>query len=80
MKFSTKRYISIKINSMYITRDALSLRYHRIDYKKGGHFNQRHNKVRDALGDLAAIVYKDVVRKPIVQEADDSSASIRRVR
>ena len=80
MKFSTKRYISIKINSMYITRDALSLRYHRIDYKKGGLVNQRHNKVRDALGDLAAIVYKDVVRKPIVQEADDSSASIRRVR
>ena len=77
MKFSTKRYISIKINSMYITRDALSLRYHRIDYKKGGLVNQRHNKVRDALGDLAAIVYKDVVRKPIVQEADDSS--IRRV-
>ena len=45
--------------------------------KKGGLVNQRHNKVRDALGDLAAIVYKAVVRKPIVQEADDSS--IRRV-
>ena len=30
-------------------------------------------KCRDALGDLAAIVYKDVVREPIVQEADDSS-------
>ena len=29
--------------------------------------------MRDALGDLAAIVYKDVVREPIVQEADDSS-------
>ena len=28
--------------------------------------------MRDALGDLAAIVYKDVVREPIVQEADDS--------
>eukprot|EP00731_Ephydatia_muelleri_P006476 Em0003g724a len=28
---------------------------------------------RNALGDLAAIVYKDVVREPIVQEADDSS-------
>ena len=29
--------------------------------------------MRDVLGDLAAIVYKDVVREPIVQEADDSS-------
>ena len=28
--------------------------------------------MRDALGDLAAIVYKDVVREPIVQEADNS--------
>ena len=34
---------------------------------------QRHNEVQDALGDLTAIVYKDVVREPIVQEADDSS-------
>ena len=29
--------------------------------------------MRDALGDLAAIVYKDVVREPIVQEAADAS-------
>ena len=28
--------------------------------------------MRDALCDLAAIVYKDVVREPIVQEADDA--------
>ena len=42
---------------------------------KGGLVTQRHNEVRDALGDLAAIVYKDayVVSKPIVQEADDFS-------
>ena len=33
---------------------------------------QRHNEVRDALGDLASLVYKDVVRKPIVQEANDA--------
>ena len=94
MKFNPKRYISIKINSMYITRDALSLRYHRpllktpancdgcgeefsfqhaLDCKKGGLVTQRHNEVRDVLGDLADIVYKDVVRKPIVQNADESS-------
>ena len=29
--------------------------------------------MRDVLGDLAAIVYKDVVREPIVQDTDDSS-------
>ena len=46
---------------------------HALDCKKGGLVTQRHNEVRDALGDLAAIVYKDVVREPIVQEADDSS-------
>ena len=46
---------------------------HALDCKKGGLVTQRHNEVRDALGDLAAIVYKDVVREPIVQEAVDSS-------
>eukprot|EP00731_Ephydatia_muelleri_P034031 Em0045g16a len=46
---------------------------HALDCKKGGLVTQRHNEVRDALGDLVAIVYKDVVREPIVQEADDSS-------
>ena len=45
---------------------------HARDCKKGGLVTQRHNEVQDALGDLAAIVYKDVVREPIVQEADDS--------
>ena len=33
---------------------------------------QRHNEVRDALGDLASLVYKDVIREPIVQEANDA--------
>ena len=44
-----------------------------MDCKKGGLVTQRHNEVQDALGDLAAIVYKDVVREPIVQEADDAN-------
>ena len=39
---------------------------HALDCKKGGLVTQCHNEVRDALGDLAAIVYKDVVREPIV--------------
>ena len=37
---------------------------HALDCKKGGLVTQRHNEVRDALGDLAAIVYKEVVREP----------------
>ena len=33
---------------------------------------QRHNEIRDALGDLVAMGFKEVVREPIVKEADDS--------
>ena len=46
---------------------------HALDCKKGGLVTQHHNEVRDAPGDLAAIVYKDVVRESIVQEADDAN-------
>ena len=31
---------------------------------------QRHNEVREALGDLASIAFKDVIREPIVGDAD----------
>ena len=31
-----------------------------------------HVKVRDALGDIVSLVYKDVIREPIVQEANDA--------
>ena len=46
---------------------------HALDCKKGGLVTQHHNEVRDALGDLAAIMYKDLVRESIVQEADDAN-------
>ena len=36
---------------------------------------QRHNEIRDALGDLVAMGYKEVLREPIVREADDSAES-----
>ena len=49
---------------------------HALDCKKGGLVTQHHNEVRDAPGDLAAIVYKDVVRESIVQEADGRPALI----
>ena len=52
---------------------------HTLDCKKGGLVTLRHNEVRDAhnevrdaLGDTASMAYKDVVREPIVREANDS--------
>ena len=47
---------------------------HALDCRKGGLITQRHNEVRDALGDIAALAYKDVIREPIVKEADDARA------
>ena len=45
---------------------------HALDCKKGGLVTQRHNEVRDALGDIAALAYRDVVHEPIVRESDES--------
>ena len=44
---------------------------HALDCKKGGLITQRH-EVRDALGDIVAVTYKEVVREPIVREADEA--------
>ena len=44
---------------------------HALDCRKGGLVTQRHNKVRDALGDLAALAYKDVIHEPIVREGSN---------
>ena len=33
---------------------------------------QHHNEIRDAIGDLASIVYNEVIREPVVQEANDA--------
>ena len=38
--------------------------------KKGGLVTQHHNDVRDALGDLASIVFNNVLKEPVVQEAN----------
>ena len=52
-------------------RAATSLE-HAFDCKKGGLVTQCHNEVRDVIGDLASLVYKEVVNEPIVQEANDA--------
>ena len=44
---------------------------HALDCKKGGLVTQRH-KVRDALGDIAALAFKEVIREPVVREADEA--------
>ena len=43
---------------------------HALDCKKGGLVTRR-NEIRDVIGDLASLVYKEVVKEPIVQEAND---------
>ena len=45
---------------------------HALECKKGALVTQQHNKVRDALGDIAALAYNEVVREPVVREADEA--------
>ena len=49
---------------------------HALDCRKGGLVTQRHNEVRDVLGDLAALAYKDVIREPIVHEGSDTASAL----
>ena len=37
---------------------------------------QRHNEVRDALGDLVVLVCKDVICEPIVCEGSDTAPTL----
>ena len=46
-----------------------------MDCKKGGLVTQHHNEVRGALGDLASIVFNNVLKEPIVQEANTRDGS-----
>ena len=46
---------------------------HALDCKKGGLVTQRHNEVRDALGDIAGMACREVIRAPIVRDANDSA-------
>ena len=60
---------------------------HALDCKKGGLVTQSHNEVRDVIGNLASVVFKEVVKEPVVQEANNAEGvpsliadlSIRRV-
>ena len=41
---------------------------HALACKKCGLLNLRHNEIRDAVGDLASLVWKDVQREPVIRE------------
>eukprot|EP00731_Ephydatia_muelleri_P003437 Em0001g3437a len=43
---------------------------HALDCKVGGLVIQRHNEIRDCIGDIAAQVWTQVVLEPIVREAE----------
>ena len=49
---------------------------HALDCHKDGLVTQRHNEVRDALGDLAALGYREVVCEPIVCDGDNNSPAL----
>ena len=49
---------------------------HALVCRKGGLVTQRHHEVRDALGDLAALGYREVVREPIVCDGDKDSPAL----
>ena len=44
---------------------------HALDCKKRGLVTQHYNEIRDALGNLVAMGFKNVLRELIVKEADD---------
>ena len=43
---------------------------HALDCYKGGLVTQHHNKVQDALGDLAALANKHVIHELVVHEGN----------
>jgi hypothetical protein len=44
---------------------------HALSCKKGGLIIQRHNEIRDAIGDLSALAWKEVVSEPVIRERED---------
>ena len=48
---------------------------HALSCKKGGLVIQRHNEIRDAIGDFASLVWSQVRREPVVREADTKNGT-----
>eukprot|EP00731_Ephydatia_muelleri_P029724 Em0021g247a len=47
---------------------------HALDCKKGGLVIQRHNEIRDCIGDIASQVWTHVIKEPVVREVDVKNA------
>ena len=43
---------------------------HAQDCKKCGLVTQRHNEVKDAIGHIASLVYREVTKEPVVRKSD----------
>ena len=46
---------------------------HALDCRFGGLVSRRHNEIRDAIGDLASLVWGNVVCEPVVCDKSSSS-------
>ena len=48
---------------------------HALSCRKGGLVVARHNEIRDIIGDMASLVWSNVIREPVIREAsgDDSA-------
>ena len=49
---------------------------HALSCRKGGLVIQRHNEIRDAFGDLAALAWSQVKKEPIVKEPSSSNPAL----
>ena len=48
---------------------------HALICRKGGLVTQRHNEIHDAFGDLSSLAWNQVIREPVVKEANLPSES-----
>ena len=49
---------------------------HALDCWRGGLVIQRHNEVRDSLGNICSLAYREVVKEPVVRQADESEGAL----
>ena len=69
----TLRYCKPLLN-LPVTCDGCGATFtvdHALDCQFGALVTRRHNKVRDAVGDLASLVWSPVRREPVVKEVGD---------
>ena len=73
-------YLKLELNcNQYICTGKI-IRMVRLDHalccRKGGLIIQGHNEIRDAIGDLAALVWGQVLSEPVVKDASEDSDAL----